>query len=43
MARRERTAAVLGRLGVDVLDAPPDRLPLALCHHYLALKARGLL
>lgn len=43
LARREQTAAVLGRVGVDVLDEPPDRLPLALCHHYLALKARGLL
>ena len=43
LARRGRTAAVLGRLGVDVLDEPPDRLPLALCQHYLALKARGLL
>ena len=43
LARRDRTAAVLGRLGVDVLDESPDGLPLALCHHYLALKARGLL
>ncbi|MEP7160334.1 MAG: DUF58 domain-containing protein [Dermatophilaceae bacterium] len=43
LADRARTADVLGRLGVDVLDEPPDRLPLALCQHYLALKARGLL
>ena len=43
LARRDRTAAVLERMGVDVLDEPPERLPLALCQHYLSLKARGLL
>lgn len=40
---RRRTAAALERLGVHVLDADPDHLPVALADHYLALKARGLL
>lgn len=40
---RGRTADALGRLGVTVLDAPPDDLPVKLADHYLALKAQGLL
>ncbi|MGG5259821.1 DUF58 domain-containing protein [Phycicoccus avicenniae] len=40
---REGAAAALGRLGVDVLDAPPDQLPVRLADHYLALKREGLL
>lgn len=43
LADRDATAGVLRRLGIDVLDEPPDALPLALCRHYLTLKARGLL
>jgi uncharacterized protein (DUF58 family) len=43
LARRTRTAQVLGRLGVTVVDADAERLPPALADHYLALKARGLL
>lgn len=43
LAARRRTAAALAVLGVDVVDAPPDRLPPALADHYLTLKARGLL
>ena len=43
VALRERTAAALGRLGVDVLDADPEQLPVTLADHYLMLKARGLL
>jgi uncharacterized protein (DUF58 family) len=42
-ADRDRTAALLGVLGVDVVDAEADRLPVALTDHYLGLKARGLL
>ncbi len=42
-AGRVRTAAVLGALGVDVVDADPEALPPALADHYLSLKARGLL
>ena len=40
-----RTAAgeAVGRLGVDVLDASPDDLPVRLADHYLALKRQGLL
>ncbi|QCW51728.1 DUF58 domain-containing protein [Nocardioides dongxiaopingii] len=41
--RRRRTAALLTRLGVDVVDADAERLPPALADHYLGLKARGLL
>jgi uncharacterized protein (DUF58 family) len=41
--RRAATADALGRLGVDVIDAPPDRLPVRLADHYLALKRQGLL
>lgn len=40
---RARTAAALSTLGVTVIDAPPDELPLALADHYLALKRAGLL
>ncbi|MDR6862348.1 DUF58 domain-containing protein [Phycicoccus sp. 3266] len=43
IALRERTGAALGRLGVDVLDADPEQLPVALADHYLLLKSRGLL
>ena len=35
--------SVLGVLGVDVVDADADRLPVALTDHYLMLKGRGLL
>ncbi|HEY5247158.1 MAG TPA: DUF58 domain-containing protein, partial [Dermatophilaceae bacterium] len=40
---RERTADVLRHLGVHVIDAEPDVLPVALTDHYLLLKSRGLL
>ncbi|HEX7538322.1 MAG TPA: DUF58 domain-containing protein [Dermatophilaceae bacterium] len=40
---RERTADVLASLGVHVIDAEPERLPIALTDHYLMLKSRGLL
>ncbi len=40
---RSRTADLLRLVGVDVIDADPDDLPVALTDHYLALKARGLL
>ncbi len=40
---RRRTAAAMERLGVSVLDAAPEELPVVLADHYLALKARGLL
>jgi uncharacterized protein (DUF58 family) len=43
VALRERTAAALGRLGVEVLDADPEQLPVVLADHYLMLTARGLL
>ncbi|QWZ06979.1 DUF58 domain-containing protein [Nocardioides panacis] len=43
LADRARTADVLTRLGVDVVDADADRLPVALTDHYLMLKGRGLL
>ena len=42
-ADRARVAALLTRHGVDVVDAPPDRLPPALADAYLALKAAGRL
>ncbi|MBA3745389.1 DUF58 domain-containing protein [Sporichthya sp.] len=41
--QRAYTASLLGRLGVDVLDAPPDLLPPALADRYLELKAAGKL
>ncbi len=40
---RARTAAALEQLGVDVIDAPPDELPVRLADHYLMLKRQGLL
>jgi len=42
-AERAQVAALLTRHGVDVIDAPPDRLPPALADAYLALKAAGRL
>jgi uncharacterized protein (DUF58 family) len=42
-ALRRRTAAALATLGVDVLDEPPDVLPVRLADHYLMLKRQGLL
>jgi uncharacterized protein (DUF58 family) len=43
LARRRRTAGLLGALGVDVLDVVADDLAPALVDHYLTLKSRGLL
>ncbi len=40
---RDRAAALLGRLGVTVIDAGPEDLPPRLADHYLALKSQGLL
>ncbi len=40
---REHTAAAVKQMGVDVVDADPQRLPVALADHYLQLKSRGLL
>jgi uncharacterized protein (DUF58 family) len=44
-ARLDRSAvtAELLRMGVDVVDAPPEELPPQLADHYLALKAAGKL
>jgi uncharacterized protein (DUF58 family) len=42
-SERARISAVLRRRGVDVVDAPPDRLPAALADAYLNLKAAGRL
>ena len=42
-AQRDGTARLLSALGVEVLDADADLLPVRLADHYLALKARGLL
>ena len=42
-AQRDRTARLLRALGVEVLDADADQLPVRLADHYLDLKARGLL
>jgi uncharacterized protein (DUF58 family) len=42
-SERARIAALLRRRGVDVVDAPPDRLPPALADAYLSLKAAGRL
>ena len=42
-AQRDRTARLLSTLGVEVLDADADDLPVRLADHYLELKARGLL
>ncbi|MFL6100882.1 MAG: DUF58 domain-containing protein [Actinomycetales bacterium] len=43
LAERDRVAALLERLGVEVVDAAPDALPPALADRYLALKAAGRL
>jgi uncharacterized protein (DUF58 family) len=43
LADRARTAKILGSLGVDVVDADAESLPVALTDHYLMLKGRGLL
>jgi uncharacterized protein (DUF58 family) len=40
---RRRVGELLGRRGVEVVDAPPDELAPALADHYLALKAAGRL
>jgi uncharacterized protein (DUF58 family) len=42
-AERARVSALLAGRGVDVIDAPPDRLPAALADAYLELKAAGRL
>jgi uncharacterized protein (DUF58 family) len=42
-AERGRTAALLTRRGVHVVDAPPGELPPAVADAYLALKAAGKL
>ncbi|MGN6792456.1 MAG: DUF58 domain-containing protein [Streptosporangiaceae bacterium] len=42
-AGRAHIAALLRRTGVEVVDAPPDRLPPALADAYLSLKAAGRL
>ncbi|WP_432507615.1 DUF58 domain-containing protein [Kineococcus arenarius] len=42
-AEREATAALLARLGVEVVHAAPDELAPALADRYLALKAAGRL
>jgi uncharacterized protein (DUF58 family) len=43
LADRARTAEILGSVGVDVVDADAESLPVALTDHYLMLKGRGLL
>ena len=43
LTERDRVAALLERLGVEVVDAAPDALPPALADRYLALKAAGRL
>jgi uncharacterized protein (DUF58 family) len=40
---RKTAAAVLGRMGVQVIDVPARRLTTALIDRYLQIKARGLL
>jgi len=42
-AGRTHIGALLRRNGVEVVDAPPDRLPPALADAYLSLKAAGRL
>ena len=42
-AGRARIGALLRRRGVEIVDAPPDRLPPALADAYLSLKAAGRL
>ena len=43
IALRNRTVAALHALGVDVLDEPPEQLPVKLADHYLMLKRKGLM
>lgn len=43
LSLRRRTATALEQLGVDVLDATPELLPVRLADHYLMLKRQGLL
>ncbi len=43
VALRGRTMAALHALGVDVIDEPPDKLPVKLADHYLMLKRKGLM
>ncbi len=43
LAERRHLTALLGRHGVDVVDAVPDELPRALADRYLSLKAAGKL
>jgi uncharacterized protein (DUF58 family) len=40
---QDRTAEMVGRLGVDVVTGSPEELPPRLADHYLMLKAAGLL
>jgi uncharacterized protein (DUF58 family) len=42
-SERALVSAQLRRRGVDIVDAPPDRLPAALADAYLRLKAAGQL
>jgi len=42
-SERARVSALLRRRGVQVVDAPPDRLPSVLTDAYLSLKAAGQL
>ncbi|MDE9367076.1 DUF58 domain-containing protein [Luteipulveratus sp. YIM 133132] len=43
IALKERTGEALSRLGVTVIDADPESLPVRLADHYLLLKSQGLL
>ncbi|KNX37836.1 DUF58 domain-containing protein [Luteipulveratus halotolerans] len=43
IALKERTSEALSRLGVTVIDADPEQLPVRLADHYLLLKSQGLL
>ncbi|HET7305400.1 MAG TPA: DUF58 domain-containing protein [Segeticoccus sp.] len=43
VALRQHTAETLRRMGLDVLDADPEDLPVRLADHYLLLKSQGLL
>ena len=43
LAQRQRISALLRRQGVQVVDAPPGRLPSALADAYLEVKASGRL
>jgi uncharacterized protein (DUF58 family) len=43
VANRARAASLLASYGVDVIDAPPDRLAPTLADAYLALKSAGRL